>query len=282
MSSIGFLELLALRGFDRNSRFKLVRHQDRRCDIQSLIREGWFETYQSFQSRPVFDSCDFIVSFTGAEGSRAKLHGIYKVGQRRKSEAVSFPLHCPYTEWHTAGFHYELTPVSGFEDLCGRVVIEWGKGTLAWVQNGRDKPLHAILPPGRALPLFSDYLDFSLTFQELRLLQTDLDANSDWRARLSAVAGVYLIVATTTGQQYVGSASGAEGIWGRWSCYARDGHAGNVLLRNLVESGTGYPEAFAYSLLQIVPRSYSRHEVFRLEKRYKDKLGKRATDLNGN
>ena len=40
--------------------------------------------------------------------------------------------------------------------------------------------------------------------------------------------------------------------------------------------------AFAYSLLQIVPRSYTRSEVLKLERRYKEKLGRKATDLNGN
>lgn len=196
--------------------------------------------------------------------------------------AAPFPKHCPYPEWQTAAFHYELTRVRDYDEFCGRVIVEWGKGTLAWVQNGREKSVYEITPKGHSLPPFADYLDFSLTFRELQLLRSDPDANPDWRARLSAVAGVYLIVATTTGQQYVGAASGAEGIWGRWSNYALNGHAENVYLRKLVESNSSYPEAFAYSLLQIVPRSYSRHEVLRLEKRYKDKLGKRATDLNGN
>jgi hypothetical protein len=281
MSQLGIVELLALRGFDRNARFKLVRHQDQRSDIQRLLREGWFEAYQSFQSRDVFDDCDFIISFTGLESSRAKLHGIYKVGKRSNSTSVKFPRHCPYKAWKKSGYHYELTKVPGYEDFCGRVVIEWGKAAILWVQSG-DKPVFEILPSGHSLPPFKDYLDFTLTFHELQSLHAHTDANADWQARLSAVAGVYLIVATTTGKQYVGSASGAAGIWGRWAAYAADGHAGNVHLRKLVESDTNYPEAFAYSLLQIVPRSYTRHEVLKLEKRYKEKLGKRATDLNGN
>lgn len=281
MPPLGIVELLAIRGFDPNWRYKLVRHQDQRQDIQSLLREGWFETYQSFQSRGVFDDCEYIISFTGLESSRAKLHGIYKVGKRSKSISVKFPANCPYREWHKAGFHYELTRIPGYEDFCGRVVIEWGKAAIVWVQNG-DKRVYELLPSGRSLPPFKDYLDFTLTFSELRSLHIHQAANSDWRARLSAVAGVYLIVATTTGKQYVGAASGSGGIWGRWACYAKDGHAGNIHLRKLVESDDDYPNAFAFSLLQIVPRSYTRHEVLKLEMRYKAKLGKKATDLNGN
>ena len=43
MKSLGIVELLALRGFDRNSRFKLVRHKDENYDVPTLLRDGWFE-----------------------------------------------------------------------------------------------------------------------------------------------------------------------------------------------------------------------------------------------
>jgi hypothetical protein len=281
MPQLGIIELLTLRGFDRTSRFRLVRHQDKRYDVGSLIRDGWFELYQSIQSEAKFDDCDFIVSFTGLESSRAKLHGVYRVGNRTKSNAWPFPRQCPYKEWRRSGYRYELTKVPGFEEFCERVVIDWGNAPIVWVQSG-DKPVYEILPNGNALPPFKDYLDFTLTFDELRQLHTHPDANADWHARLKAVAGIYLIVASTTGQQYVGAASGTEGIWGRWAAYAADGHAGNVHLRKLLASDKAYPAAFTYSLLQIVPRSYARHEVLKLEKRYKAKLGRRATDLNGN
>jgi hypothetical protein len=185
-------------------------------------------------------------------------------------------------DWDTAKFFYELTRVPMFDEFRGRVVIDWGKGTIKWVQSGREKSVYEITAPGRTLATFKDYLDFNLSFEELRMLNLHPNANAEWRARLAAVAGVYLIVATTTGQQYVGSASGAAGIWGRWSNYAVDGHAGNALLRELIEANPAYPKAFSYSLLQIVPRSYTRAEVLKLERRYKEKLGRRATDLNGN
>jgi hypothetical protein len=251
--------------------------------MQHLLRCGWFETYQSFQSKPKFDDCDYLISFTGLDGSRAKLHGVYRVGKRSPSASMPFPADIPYKDWHQAGYHYELTRVADFNEFCGRVVIEWGNAPLAWVQSGaKDKPIYEILPEGQTLPLFKDYLDFTLTFPELGYIVSHPESNQGWRSRLQAVAGIYLVVATTTGKQYVGSASGAEGIWGRWSEYAADGHAGNVLLKKLIESDPAYPHAFHYSLLQIVPRSYARQEVLRLEKHYKAKLGRLAVELNGN
>jgi hypothetical protein len=198
------------------------------------------------------------------------------------AETAAFPAGCPYVEWRKSAFCYDLVRVPGFEDLEDRVVIDWGKGTLAWHQQLRNKEVVEILPRGQLLAPFRDYLDFMHTDGELRYLFAHESANSEWRARLSAVAGVYLILATTTGAQYIGSAYGAAGIWGRWACYARDGHGGNTKLQALLKTDAAYPDSFRYSVLQILPRSVARAEVIALERRFKLKLGSRATGLNDN
>jgi hypothetical protein len=131
-------------------------------------------------------------------------------------------------------------------------------------------------------PPFRDYLEFTLTHAELVDLYHHEDLNREWRSRLAAVAGVYLILATSTGAQYVGSAHGSKGIWGRWAAYAKNGHGGNLLLKKLVARDHAYPEAFSYSILQILPKTLARSEVLYRERFYKEKLGSRATGLNGN
>jgi len=107
-------------------------------------------------------------------------------------------------------------------------------------------------------------------------------AHREWRARLSAVAGVYLILAETTGELYVGSATGSEGIWGRWRQYAGDGHGGNETLKALVAENDEYPGSFRFSVLQILPKSMAREDVIEREARFKAKLGSRAHGLNLN
>jgi hypothetical protein len=116
----------------------------------------------------------------------------------------------------------------------------------------------------------------------LKYLYSEPEANLEWKAQLSAVAGVYLILATTTGAQYVGSAHGIEGFWGRWASYAENGHGGNHLLRVLMGSDPSYPEAFSYSILQILPKTATRADVLDWERLYKVKLGSRAIGLNAN
>jgi hypothetical protein len=117
------------------------------------------------------------------------------------------------------------------------------------------------------------------TYTELKQLFDVEDAHRDWRSALTAVGGVYLILAEKSGHQYVGSAYGATGIWGRWHQYAKSGHGGNVKLRKLMND-SDYPKNFRFSVLQILPRTMAKNEIIHRETLYKHKLGSRATGLN--
>ena len=280
---LGIVDVLTVFGFDPTLKTKLVRHQDARYDVQTLIREGWFELYQSLQARPVFEGCRQIVSFIGDGSSRARLLGVYRVVSQQLSSEVSFPKLCPYQNWRkTSKYHYTLKHCPEYTDLEGRVVIDWGSGALAWHQHLKNKKVIEIMPPGRSLDAFTDYLDFSLGYLQLQDLVANAEAHRDWKASLSAVAGVYMVLAATTGHQYVGSAFGTDGIWGRWSQYAANGHGGNAKLKELLGSDAAYPTAFRYSVLQVLPKPTTRREVIRWESQYKLKLGSRATGLNLN
>jgi len=283
--SLGIVDLLKLRGFDPHRPAKLVRHQTPRYDVHDLMRRGWLEYYQATQSRPVFDGCDRIVSFIGTGGTKARFIGVYRVnGKRRKFDARQVPSPAGFPHEYLKGvrYCYDLEREAGYEDLENRVVIEWGKGARSWVQRLSNKEVVELLPKGQLRPPFHDYLEFSLTYSELVELYDNEDANKEWRARLAAVGGIYLILATKSGAQYVGSAHGTEGIWGRWAAYARDGHGGNKLLKDLIARDSAYPAAFSYSILQILPKTFAKSEVLEWEQRYKEKLGSRATGLNVN
>lgn len=282
---LGIIDLLEIFGFDRSASSKLVRHRDASLDVHELDQRGWLETYQSFQANPIFDDQDFIVSFLGEEGTLARLLGIYEVGPRCAADQVPLPQGCSFEQWKDPGsVHYSLTRVSGFQAIERRVLIEWGRGTLAWHQHLTNKEVVAIRPRGEVRPPFTDYSDFMLTHRELVALVKNKEANYEWRSRLSAVAGVYLILADAPGfgRQYVGSAHGALGIWGRWESYAKSGHGGNEKLKRLIKGTPDLPDTFRYSILQVLPKTATRAEVLKWEKRFKEKLGTRATGLNLN
>jgi hypothetical protein len=138
------------------------------------------------------------------------------------------------------------------------------------------------LPAGRKLEPFGDFLEFSLSYRQLKDLFANPDAHRDWQIPLSNVAGVYLILAQKTGDLYIGSAYGAAGIWGRWKNYADSKDGGNVKLKKLIDADPDYPGSFRFSVLHILPRTMSLDEVIQREREYKIKLGTRATGLNSN
>jgi len=82
--------------------------------------------------------------------------------------------------------------------------------------------------------------------------------------------------------QYIGSASGSNGFWGRWANYAKNGYGGNIELKALLNKDPSYAKNFRYSILQTLPSNYTAKQVVAYESLYKEKLGSRVHGLNGN
>lgn len=281
---IGFIELIRASGFVADTRkVKLVRHKGDALDMDQLRNEGWFETYQCFQGKPVFDGCTHIISVIGEDATASRFVGIYEVQGRTTASSIQLPEHCPYPQWGTGSkVFYTLRKCSGFEDLEDRVVIDWGKGALAWHQWLTDRTIMEIRPKGRALAPFRDFLRVHLSFDDLCNLAAQPAAHKDWVAALAAVGGIYLIVDSMTGAQYVGSATGNGGIWQRWCDYAKTGHGGNLRLHELCRENIARARHFRFSILETFSRSLARDEAIRVESFFKQKLGTRVFGLNAN
>lgn len=201
---------------------KILRHRDTSQDLWALRRAGAFEEYQNGQSWDVFGSARFVLSFIAERSRFAKFVGVWKV--HSKSTKPS------------RGYRYETEELPGYSDLAGRLVVEWGGGARSWAQwlhRTGNKPIFEILPP-KSIGDFPGFYSVLLSHHELVTMTTSPEANRDWHRMLSSVSGIYMILDTRTGLQYIGSAYGANGIWARWSTYARTGHGGNHLLRKLL------------------------------------------------
>ena len=280
---MNIVELLKLRGLDTKKSTKLVRHTDHGDYLISEMTKAQLEFYQQCQSEQVFSYCDYIVSFLGVERTKAKFIGVYKVKDEERLKRKHLPENYPYPQIvEGTRYLYKLEKVAGFEDLENRVIIEWGKATQSWAQWLAKKKVVEMLPRGYVRS-FPGYLDFILKFDELCGIVDSPDSNRVWHTMLSAIAGVYLIVDMITGNQYVGSAYGKNGIMGRWTRYSKDGHGGNAKLQELMsERGGEYAANFSFTILQTVSTSLSRREVIECENMWKDKLGSRAFGLNLN
>jgi hypothetical protein len=102
-------------------------------------------------------------------------------------------------------------------------------------------------------------------------------AAQELAAETRSVAWHYYIRDSASGKGYVGSASGAENICGRWSGYAANGHGGNRLLRDVK------PENLSFSILQRVSPDLPKDDVLEIESSWKQRLQTRASlGLNDN
>ncbi|VVS95965.1 conserved hypothetical protein [Erythrobacter sp. EC-HK427] len=99
---------------------------------------------------------------------------------------------------------------------------------------------------------------------------------SSWKAALAQWRGVYFIHDRARNAGYVGSASGAENILGRWQDYARSGHGGNRELRD------SKPDDLVFSILERTSPDLAASEVVALEASWKARLHTRTTGLNAN
>lgn len=158
--------------------------------------------------------------------------------------------------------------------LSERLVIEWGKGTLSWVQS-HDKAVVQIKPLN-SIGTFTSYDKIKLSYEDLQKLRSHTDSNEAWVNALSAVNGVYLIKYNVDGRLYVGSAYGKGGMLNRWLEYGKSGHAGNSKLVGLDLS------KFEFSVLEICPATMSAEDVIKRENRWKESLGTRKFGLNDN
>jgi GIY-YIG catalytic domain len=262
-------ELISLKtDLFKNSTALLVRHKDSRVEYRDILkdREKLIE-YQKHQSRKIFRGADFLISFIGQERSKSLLLGFFKINGVVTNDK---------------GFYYDIEELNICEDLVDRVVIDWGKASLAWVQyyNKNIKEVLEILPKGY-LGEFPGLTNFILDFHELKRLVDNPDANREWKSHLASINGIYMILDKATGNQYIGSACGNGGVWQRWSEYSRNKHGNNIVLAKLCND-VDYHKNFQYTVLQTLPSNLPKNEVIKLENLYKKKFGTKTYGLNMN
>lgn len=73
-----------------------------------------------------------------------------------------------------------------------------------------------------------------------------------------------------------------RGVLGRWEAYARDGHGGNVALRDALDIDPTQPERYTFSLLRVFGSNTPQPQIDAAEKHYKEALMTRRFGLNRN
>jgi hypothetical protein len=166
---------------------------------------------------------------------------------------------------------YALTLQDTLNDLIGKLFIDWGPGALAWVQHAdrKDKPVTELRRAFQE-PAFPGFLNL------LQPLSTLGKVPMSWIGALRSSRGVYLLTCPKTKEQYVGSATGEEGFWGRWQEYIHTGHGGNQGLKSRDRSD------YQVSILEVAGTSATADDIRTMEGRWQSKLQSREMGLNRN
>lgn len=268
----------------------LVRHTATELG-DYLLDQATYDFYQSVQEDGKFDRIKYLLSFLVNKEGKTIFRGVYeKVGKESLESKHFGNIFLPsesrdhYNLLCGKYCFYHLTKTGMLSTYDMRIVIDWGKSKIAWFQYhdaANPKVVDEILPRG-FFSHFEDHLSVSLTRSELEFLFANKMGNPVWQSQLSKVGGIYLIQDEADGQQYVGSATGKDGIWGRWETYFRDPTGGNKLLQVKIALNGEAFRTFRYSILEVFPGDTLKHEVIQKESLYKRKLGTRAFGLNEN
>ncbi len=261
---------------------RLVRHGNKEIEVLDTFLNDTdkFMEYTAWQKSGKFGRAKYLAIFCPARSTTSLFLGIWEIEGKTENSDLK-PSHLSLLHRHglpEKWFHnhdrYNLKLTSVMFSLSQRLVVEWGKSTVSWVQS-KDKEVVQIKPVN-SVGEFTSYDSILLSYSDLLKLITDTDSNASWVNALSSVNGIYLIKYKKDGRLYVGSAYGKGGIFARWAAYAKTGHAGNKLLKDLD------PHQFEFSVLEISPSTMSADDVISRENRWKECLGTRAFGLNDN
>lgn len=229
--------------------------------------DGTFKEWQEDQTNRNF-KCDQVIGLIHLGADRWLFAGLWKVVQATMNG----------NRWK-----YQTTEILGLEHLVGRVIVQYHRTARQSYRLGESLGasllVHEIRPERLSIEDFPGYSSASLDFCTLRIVVRQQPAA--WFTALRSVAGVYLIADKSNGKHYVGSASGKDGIWGRWEAYAKTGHGGNTeLVALLAEKGEGHALNFLFSILEICDRISTNDEVLARETHWKNILLSRKFGYN--
>lgn len=299
---IDLYDFLCLIGLPKDRAVKMYRHVDKpNADIREIQKKGHIDLFQAVQSSHQLGN-DVVIFFAGERGRTSRLLGVRRVISTHTFEtatSASAKLAIAKKYMGIGAVWHELEPMPIFDPFVDRLIINWPQQGRhhQWLKRSSEKqglsiPIHSIRPVGFE-GQFPGFDELRLGGAQLFRIATEGDGGSGMIAALESVRGVYLISDTETGDLYVGSATGKDGFWGRWLSYAKSAHGGNKLMievmKNADDVNIGQIEkiekrlgSLQFSILETLSNLSLEKDGLLAEKRWKNKLGKKAVILNGN
>jgi hypothetical protein len=231
---------------------------------------GVFKEWQEEQTRKNFE-CAQVLSLIDIGPGEWLFVGVYRVTKPAKRHPRRPQI-----------FVYGTEALAGQDHLIGRIKVahKRSRASYVWHKPPVTLPIIEVMREKQVMGDFPGYNKVTVSHQELRTIIGQRIAS--WHGALANIKGVYLISDKVTGGQYVGKASGCDGIWSRWTSYAKNGHGGNVELKKLLrQKGEGHMANLQYSVLEIADTHASDADILQRESYWVRALGSRVHGLNG-
>ena len=236
MEKINFWEML---GLDKFENVALVFHSPWHYDPKNNTEDEEFVRLMGKNERNIRSDrelfglyangeSEFVVNMTQSRGSE-KLRGRRLHDGDVAFNFIPYPygknLHILVSAFRVVDAQskrvVEKVDLDEYEPYLGRLVILYENKRGLNPRRANPEIIKKISVAGvlgiSAAKAFPGFLNVKLTYRQL----AEVLKVPDWVEKLKARKGVYLITDRATGRQYVGSASGAEGIYGRWAEYVR-------------------------------------------------------------
>ncbi len=272
---INLIQLLDMKGIKlEGTKYKIhfASSPDPQNNPLDAYYDGKFMAWQSEQNHKNFQ-CEYVVSIIALKQDTWMFAGVFRI---IGVEEVGGD--CPYL--------YQMELIDNQTELIGRVIINFKKvfrASYVWGNRfAHALDIQEIRPQKITIKNFPGYNAVLISHKMLKVIVgQEIDS---WKAALSAVGGIYLIIDVSNGKKYVGSASGGDGIWQRWQGYADNCHGGNKELQEIIKnSGNEHIISnFQYSILEIADKSSSPEYVIGRENYWKNVLMSREYGYNKN
>ena len=252
-------------------------------------RPDVFNAYQQTQGAKVeraMTTASYVASFIGHEPAKALFVGLYSIGPSislDREEYWQLPAHIELKTFGMRGFTeedgrtailcFDLVATDFYASWKGKLIVGWPSPERSWWRRAHRNviPIEAILEESALVDNVPEWKDILFHWEELGVLP------SPWRIAISQWRAIYYIYDISDGKGYVGSAYGANNLFGRWLNYAVSGHGDNRLLK------MREPNNFRFTILERVAPDMDGSDVIRLEETWKKRLHTRfPSGLNDN
>jgi len=276
---------------------RLFRHPNSKFgDLQNTPYWLWRNDNEGFrflnadQDKHQFrDHFKYLAVFLVTNYKETLFVKFYKIGDKNKMPKKFFHPHWKRTvteeerhffnediydnegNFHKGRIICDLIEDNSLSKYEGKLIIDWGGSPVRWYQNAGNTPKEIIqFNKSIVEPPFPGVASFEWDSNNISSIY------KSWVNYLSDSKGIYILVDKDTGNQYIGSATGRNGFYGRWLQYEENGHGGNKLLKKLKNP------IYKVGILEIAGSLETSDDILKKESDWKDKLGSRSFGLNAN